>query len=246
MRNTVKRHNPERTIIDSESAISMYRSGMSEKAVADYFGCSRNVIRTRLIKNGIPIRGRSEAELLKWSQMSDEKKANQVQSAHDAVRAKPREFFIEPSIKQAIAKQESLSKVGKMEVDVMQSLVQLGWKCVPQKAFYVYNIDIFVAGVNDSAVEIHINTGYPHAHRLYRKRIIQLLERNLSAIYVKIDRHFSLEDVASKIHSLLNFINSDKSGIAKYWMITGRGETRFVGKMDGVNLTCEPATDNLF
>ena len=77
-----------RISIDVNEIAKDYRSGVSEKALADRFGVSRQVIRLRLIQQKVPIRGRHDAELVKWSRMTPAQRSNQVAAAHQSWRGK--------------------------------------------------------------------------------------------------------------------------------------------------------------
>jgi len=59
---------------------------MSENAVANELGVSRTAIQGALRHLGIERRGQSEAEQLKWSQMTPEEREAQVKAAHEKNR----------------------------------------------------------------------------------------------------------------------------------------------------------------
>lgn len=67
----------------------LYKSN-SENALAEELGVSRTAIHRALDYCDIERRGQSEAEELKWEQMSDEERQQQVQAAHEATRTLPR------------------------------------------------------------------------------------------------------------------------------------------------------------
>ena len=51
---------------DVQDWINKYQSGMSLKQLAEQTGISRNAIRRQFMEQGVLIRGRSEAERVKW------------------------------------------------------------------------------------------------------------------------------------------------------------------------------------
>jgi len=111
-------------------AVALYQSGLSENQVAQTIGCSRTVVRCALTKSGVYVRSQSEAETLKWQQMSADKRKRQVQSAHQAVKDKPRSFFKQISIKQAKTKEQTKSKVGFLEQEFALAFgIDLAKKC---------------------------------------------------------------------------------------------------------------------
>jgi len=79
-------HNKIKT--DDKLIVALYKSGISENKISKQLKISRGVIRLRLIENKIHIRTQSEAEKLKWSNMNDEQRKNQVANAHKSVKGK--------------------------------------------------------------------------------------------------------------------------------------------------------------
>jgi len=75
-----------RTNLPTAEILQLYLAGVSENDLAKRFQTSRGAIRRRLLRAGIVCRGRSQAELLKWSKMNPEARAHQVEPAHEAKR----------------------------------------------------------------------------------------------------------------------------------------------------------------
>lgn len=221
-----------------------YASGESENQIAKHFGVSRRAIRAILERGNVPVRGQSEAEALKWSQMTNAQRAKQVSKAHEAIRNAPREFFKQPSIAQAITKQRTLSKIGALEWDFIDALESRGVRCVPQKAFGPYNIDI--AADDFAAIEIHACDSNPHVHRYFRKRVVNLLEGGWQVIYVKVRKDASVEVAADKLCAMLDLIRSHEPIASQYGMIRGTGELVTSGCLDSNDLACVPASDGFF
>ena len=63
--------------------------GKSVSEMSDNIGIARKSINRYMDENDIYRRGKSEAEKLKWQNMTDEQRANQVQAAHEARRGLP-------------------------------------------------------------------------------------------------------------------------------------------------------------
>jgi len=74
--------------LPNEEIAKLYLSGVSENALSKTYNVNRGAIRNRLILQGVQIRNQSEAETLKWSQMDDVQRKNQVKKAHQARRKK--------------------------------------------------------------------------------------------------------------------------------------------------------------
>lgn len=229
-----------KTAVPDSEIIRLYNSGMSENQVAIHFGVSRNVIRNRLIKHNVHIRTQSEAETVKWSQMTDEQRANQVKSANEKVRTLPKKFFKEISRKQAITKQKTKSKLGAFEQLFIDELKGRGFKPIPQKAVDVYNLDI---AVGNTAIEIHVNSGHPHNHIMYRKRIMKLLELNWNVIYIKITKDVFIDVATDDICRFIDTAQSDESRICQYRVIRGTGEFIASGRLNGNELSIVTTLD---
>lgn len=228
---------------DVDSAINDYVNGMSEQAVAIKFGVDRGVIRRALGKRVVKVRTAKEASIILWSNMTKEQRANQVSAAHDAIRSKPPSFHKESAIKQAISKQSSKSKVGKFEAEFIVELESLGHIVGSQIAVGPYNLDI---SINNTAIEIHVNSAHPHNHVYYRKRIVKLLEAGWDVIYVKIIAEPLIKIAANNISRMINLIESDKSCVRHYGMIRGSGELVTSGCLYGDELATVNALEGFF
>lgn len=69
-------------LLATNDIIKYYLEGQSENSLAKQHNVSRAVVTRILKESNIKRRGRSEAELLKWSQMTPEKRKHQVEAAH--------------------------------------------------------------------------------------------------------------------------------------------------------------------
>lgn len=223
--------------------IDEYMSGMSENAVAIRHGLQRNTVKAILVQNGIKRRSQSEAEMLKWSKMTEQQRIKQVKKAHQAIREKPPEFHARSAELQAISKQKSLSKVGDFEMLFIDHFNKLGFSCIPQRAFGAYNIDI---AIGNTAIEIHSNDCLPHNHAYYRKRIMHLLESNWNVIYVKTGNKVDVKRATSNIGRMINLIKSHKPVASQYGMIRGSGDLVTSGCLDGDQLSVVSASDGFF
>ena len=234
---------PEK-IIDNTLVCCLYASGVSENAISKQLGITRRRVRSITSEGGIPARSQSESEVIKWSGMSPEKRANQVSAAHEAIRNKPSDFHHASAIKQAISKASTLSKVGKFEDEFIEAFTVRGLTCIPQRQVWRYNVDI---AINNTAVEIHCCPNFPHNHAYYSNRIVKLLELGWNVIYIKIDRLEPLIDItADKVCRMIDIAESNKSGVGQYGMIRGSGKLVASGCLDGDKLSCVSAADGFF
>jgi very-short-patch-repair endonuclease len=203
----------------------LYLGGMSEKAVAEHFGVARSAIRPRLIEMGIEPRGRSQAELLKWSQMPPEKRAAQVIAAHVATRG--RTPTQEEREKQARSRARNWRKnTGPAAIRLASWLEESGVLCVLEKACGRYNIDVAVA--ETIAVELHgggWHTASNHRRR-EAERIKHLLDTGWQCLTVWIDkRRFPLTIASAEyIIAMLDELRSDHSPTRQNRVIRGDGK----------------------
>jgi hypothetical protein len=220
--------------LPTDEIINLYQSGISENAISKKFGVARTAIRNRLETSGIHIRNQSESEKLKWSKMTTKERKKQVKSANDKIRSMPKSYHVKLSIKQAITKEKSLSKVGAFEQLFIDELKSRGFNPIPQKAVYVYNVDI---AIGNTAIEIHVNSGNPESIPAYRKRIVNLLKRGWNVIYVKITKDAFIDIATDQICSFIDFCKSNKSIGSQYRVIRGTGNLISSGSLNGDKLT---------
>jgi hypothetical protein len=199
-----------------EDIVRLYESGISENKIAKMFESSRNIIRTRLLECGTKIRNSSEAEKLKWSQMTVEQRANQVRKAHDSVRGKI--LPIEQIRNIAIRRCKSLGKVGKGEEIFAKIFTENGIPFVWQKNWNVYNFDFFV--FDSIAVELMVKSCCPLARKTDRKKIEDCVAANLRIVYfcVRDICHIRPEAIQEFIRRI-NILRADPSPQGQYWMI---------------------------
>src|SRR5258708_37807109 len=108
----------------ADEAIALFQSGMSVKAIASRFNVARHVITRHLKIAGITPRNRSESMYLRMSQTNSDERVALTRASHAARKAMltPEEW----GIRQALAKQTNLSKVGDGEKLFIQWLSERG------------------------------------------------------------------------------------------------------------------------
>lgn len=164
----------------------LYNSGLSELALAKQFFVSRGAIRQRLIETGTRIRGQSDAELLKWSKMSEQQRLYQVKAAHDAVRGT--KYSREVGVKKALMRQQS-PFLSPLEQQLLNVFTQCGIKVVPQFALEIYSIDFAIPEIK---LAIEVDGGNWHDSPAKRShdtgKEVLLSNRNWKLIRVRIDK----------------------------------------------------------
>lgn len=182
----------------------------------------------------IHIRNGSEANIIRFKDSTIDEKRQIVKKANEAMRKLPHSFHHESAIKQAISKENSLSKTGQFERDTIDYLTKLGFKCIPQKSFDAYNIDIAVGNV---AVEIHVNSGHPHNNPYFRNRIIKLLKGGWNVFYIKITKQGFNECSLKQLVSFIQFSGKYPTSCRKYGVVRGTGEIIAVGQLNENDIT---------
>src|SRR3989304_933585 len=88
-------------ILDLDDLIRRYEAGESLKHLSDEIGFDRWTIRGKFIQQGIHIRGRSEAERLKWSLLKSDRSAVERQCAAAWMGRRGRKDPLERKIRRA-------------------------------------------------------------------------------------------------------------------------------------------------
>jgi hypothetical protein len=160
---------PNKIDLSFDEIFREYERGESVNTVSKIFGVSRNVINRILVENGITPRTQSEAETLKWSKMSKEVRAKQVEKAHEACRGRIRSENELTTSALARERNPNIKHIGHGEIETVNLLNNLGVDFVYQKAIGRYNVDF---AIGDVAVELTVCTGrYNSRNSTFNKRV---------------------------------------------------------------------------
>jgi very-short-patch-repair endonuclease len=240
VRNT---RNVARIELPDQQIAAMYQNGESENAIAKCFGVSRNVIRSRLVEQGITPRTQSEAEALKWAKMSDDQRAAQIESAHDAVRGKPQ--TAEHRNRIAAARQSSKYDhlIGMGEAEFGQLLTDRGISFTHQKAVESYNLDFAIGNV---AVELTADCGrYSMFNPKEIKRCVNLLKCGYRTIAVQFSSIDALIQSADYIIASVDEMSRLESFGGQYWVIGCRLQDYAIVKNERQQFASVPAPIHL-
>lgn len=232
--------------LPTDKIISLYEGGSSENALADKFGVSRNVIRRHLVENGIHIRTQSEAEALKWSQMSEEERKAQVEAAHEA--ATGREHTFEELCKRAKTRERNASEdyghVSDYEVELRSMLSDRGINTTIQKAIGPYNCDLAASPV---AVEVYGGHWHWTGDHLARvdKRFRYILNRGWFIYVIPVTKSYPLTGaVADHVVSYINRIRRNEPSVCEYRVVWGAGKFVTAGSAEDDNISIVPPFTN--
>lgn len=212
--------------VTPEDLLEMYRSGMWKNEIAAKTGISEGAVGKYLSYLGVPIaKDRSESVRKRYKRMSPEQRDELTKSAHDAVRGIKRTK--DDLCKRAIGKERS-GKFGSVaEKELFYLLKERGVVPIPQKALWIYNIDLSIGNI---AVEMTGRARKPDYIPIYKERIKYILNRGFILVYVWANTVFPVEaGAADYIVSLVQQASSDPSLVGQYRVIRRDGELLTAG-----------------
>ena len=206
----------DRTLVPEDEVISMYQSGISELAIARHFGCSRNVIRRRILRSGIVPRDGKEANKLRYRETTEEYRQALTRAAHEARRG---EMPHSQRCHYASSREKTgnHSHFGPGEAELASFLEQKGFRFVRQKAIDIYNVDFAIGHV---AVEVTCATSrYRGGSAPANKRLKKILECGYSPITIEFSSIPVLTAYLDKIVSTINEACGLPPFEREYWVI---------------------------
>lgn len=213
---------PNRIELPADEISRAYRSGVSQKALAERFGVSRRPIERVLIASGVDVRGPREANRLMMTARSPEENRRNCEAAHRA--AKGRKHSVEERCKMAIGRERAQAGIGPHELTMKDLLESRGVTFAQQKAIGPYNCDFAVGSV---AVEVF--GGYFHwfGRHLARlpKRLHYFADRGLDTWIVNVGRRAPITSAAlDDLVAFLEASSGNPSPGRQYRVIWGTGQ----------------------
>lgn len=194
-----------------------YQKGESENSISKTYGVSRNVIRRILLKHNIQARSQSESEKMKWSQMSEQQRENQVRRAHDACKGRIRTN--EELNKMAVSRSENFADwfVGVGEPELKKWLETNNISFEYQKPCLSYNLDFVVKGVD---LELTSCIGRNKASNdIIFNRAERVYSQGYKTLYVEFRGVDKLISNAGFIIKLIDKINNGEYDEAHYILL---------------------------
>jgi hypothetical protein len=202
-----------------------YQSGESEYSLSKRYDVSRNVLRQRLVAQGVEIRSWSEAGKVRASKMTPKERAAQAAAAHNAVRGATRTYA--DLCKNALGRERVGRCASPGEQQMVDWLHMRGLGPIPQKAIGKYNVDVAMAPV---AVEV-LGGGW-HAYKpTHAIRTPEILNAGWHLAFVWDHEGDSAltEHAADHVISWLEEIRRDPPSIGQYRVISGSGQLLSTG-----------------
>ena len=241
LRNLAKAAQARRIKIDERELRAAYDAGVSVLAMARRFGLSRNVIDRRLREMGLPIRGGSEANLIRFAKASHSDRRALALAANKASRRhgqrsvpadEPRRLlgdhlgdrYFRAATSSSRCKELSQFVAYTHELPIVEMLADLHPKT--QTAVGPYNLDISIGSV---AVEVHA-AGYVYeAHRRLATRTVQLIDSGWSVVVAWIVDGLPERD---DLIAAIDLARRLESGDGQYWVVRRNAKTYTVARDD--------------
>lgn len=231
------------TVPDLDDLIRRYEGGASMKQLAEATGLDRSTIQRRLVDAGVHIRGRSEAETLKWAAVKADPEAvkRQCSSAWDACRGRTRSP--EERVRGAQTRQARGLHVHRYETEIIAAVERLGVVTSGQHALGVRNLDIAIETARvavevvgsrwrapnytpakvDQRTEEVVGAGWSvlYVFAWYRE---SAYERMGHAHAVQVRPFFDPDAVAKQIVAFAKAMGGDETRRGQYGVIGGYGQ----------------------
>src|SRR3989304_1621093 len=217
-----------------DKMISRFLAGESVKALADSFSVSRATISLHLRERDIPIRGRSEAERLKWTKIHKSRRLIERQCSGAWKAARAREHSLSERISRAKTCHIRLTRIGRYEDEIFRALCNAGFSVSRQHPLGRYNLDL---AINEPriAVEVSIGCSFKHSS-VRRERLEYILDQGWSVFAVCIPYHTRekarLAVITEKCIAFAEVLRRDKPARSQYGMIGRNGEPVSPGGLD--------------
>lgn len=211
----------KRTPANLDDLIERYLSGVSMKQLADEIEISRKALTSRFLECGVPLRGRSDAELLKWSKIPESERKQRMVAAHNGRRGMKES--LETLCRRAQGRYQTCSHTSDTEHELSDYLRSHGVHVDQQYPLGPYNIDLVL---RELSVAVEVSAINPQrTHRALRPdRIEYIFDEGLGLILV-FSSHWGAADVGDKILTLKNTLGRNKTSVSgKYGVIRGDGQ----------------------
>lgn len=215
----------QRLNLDVDKLVGMYQRGVSVKAMAEHFGCSRNVVVRRLDKLGLPVRSRSEAMKIRQSRMTQEERMALLEKAHAAARG--RVHSEEECVKRAETRFAKQLGASAYQLEVKTALTARGLDFVMEFPVGKYNLDLSCHALS-IAVELHGGGWHRYGRHWARRqdRLENVLGAgwNLIEVWMVGGPGWDSERVADQVVAISQGIGPDPAPGCKHWMLSCNGE----------------------
>lgn len=213
-----------------DEIVAAYAEGVSSLELSEKYCVSRQAINDRLRQAGMPIRGRSQAGLVRAAKMTPEQRQAQAADAHEAVRG--RNASVIELRRRALQIEARGASDSPGEERLREELLKRGIHAQPQRAIGKYNVDLAVAPV---AVEV-LGGGWHSYKPRHIERTPYILDEgwHLAMVWDFEGRSALGEGAAEYLVSFIEEMRRNPPATCQYRVITGQGEVLATcGREDG-------------
>lgn len=220
--------------LDFDKLVKLYEQGVSVKAMAEQFGCSRNVVVRRMEELGLVVRGRSEAMLIRQADMTREQRLALLEKAHAAARG--RVHTEEECVLRAHTRFRKQLGSSLYQFDVQRELAALGVETLLEFPVGKYNLDIACCA---DSIGVELHGGNWHGYGRHQARRKDRLEYILGQGWGLIEiwrvgtPGWSVKAVAQQVLAITQGIGPDPADGCKHWMLGCDGEPARVLRSEG-------------
>lgn len=230
-----------RLALPVESIVADYMDGMSEKAVAEKYGVSRNVITRRLREQGIERRGPQLASALHAATLTPAQHRAKTRSAHDAIRGMERSEEWQCNIARG---RERVGYGGRTSpgTDLLcTALDTRGLEYIREKAIGRYNVDIALSAY-PVAVEV-LGGNWHGAKTIHAQRTPYILNRGWHLVFIwNTSRTIIKPEAVDHIVAWAEELRVNPPSIGQYRVLRGNGELITAGQADDDDFPLVPPT----
>lgn len=192
--------------------IYWYQKGIASYLIAKKFGVSNNYVRGVLKRNGIPLRGHNITNKMSARRRTPLENKKLTQRASEANRGSI--HTDRHRVKLALSRQKNPEIDPTYEKPLVQLCQKGGVKVVPQKAFFKFNVDLYLPEHN-VVIEI-FGGGYhnkPQAIELFNNKMKHLSSKQVPVLVVWADKltfnPSKVLKIAMSVTKPLTIINGD-------------------------------------
>lgn len=198
--------------------IYYYQRGVASYLIAKKFGVSNSHVRKLLERNGVRLRGHNVTNKLSAARRTPEENRRITKAAATANRGSKHTPMHRSKL--ALSRQKNPTIDPVYEQPLVDLCKKLGIRVVPQKAFYKFNVDLYLPEEN---VVIEIFGGGFHNKKeavdLFKNKIKHLSTRQVPVVVVWADKlTYSPEkvlEVSRSVSAPLTIINGDGSATTR-------------------------------
>lgn len=220
-----------------DDLVARYHSGVSVNQLSKEVGVARMTIVKAFLAAGVKVRGRSEAETVKWSVMKSDRTAVERQCAKAWQACAGRTKSDDELAKTALTVFRKQLRKFKLEDRVSIFLEAAGFRVLQQFPVGSYNIDVALDSLSIAVEVVHVGSATFNGceqtgNRPQHERLKYLLDRGWHVIYLIGTGNPKVVDLASigdDLVAAIKFASQYPSARGKYRVIWGQGKPSRAG-----------------